>query len=100
MAYNVTQSAKDLFFQTVWQAIEPWTNRPDFSRRDGDMIKAEIHRFYDEGWTVTEAKMWLKCTEEVNPMLDEDTALARMRTIRDDVYIRKQREANEHQQTN
>lgn len=35
-----------------------------------------------EGWSMSDVVAFLNCCEEFNPSLDEETALARMATIR------------------
>ena len=41
----------------------------------------QLDRMKDRGFTVEDAYQFMLCTEEVNPDLDEDVALARMSEI-------------------
>ena len=57
-------------------------NLPEIpDQRDRDLIFADIHRLYEQGWSVTDSVSYLKCFEEVNSNLDEDIALLRMALI-------------------
>lgn len=44
-------------------------------------ILDEIDRMKDRGFTVEDASAYVLCIEDVNPELDEDSALSRMNAI-------------------
>ena len=46
-----------------------------------EAVKRQAGFLFDDGYSLEDAIAYLKCTEEVNPNLDEDTALARMHEI-------------------
>lgn len=67
----------------IWNWIGPLPNADDVPH-----IELSMKALYDAGWTYQEARRYLMCTEEVNPDLDEKTALARMDVILEGVSKR------------
>lgn len=66
---------------------------------DLEMIRADAARKLKKGWTVSEIIAYCRNQEEVNPDLDEDTALARMKKAKEAVEARlgkKVAEAKNH----
>lgn len=49
--------------------------------QDHGMVAAGIRQQYSKGWSMIDAVAWNKCLEEVNPHIDEATALACMDRI-------------------
>lgn len=76
------------YSKIVWEWITPDLDRPDVTPYDIEHLEKSIRNFYDKGWTFSEARRFLMCTEEVNPELDEETALARMKIITEAVRTR------------
>ncbi len=58
---------------------------PNVPTEDVKSVKRCLKVLHDEKFTVSEAFQYVYCLEEVNPLLDEDQALARMKKIRDGV---------------
>lgn len=54
---------------------------PDLSQSEREGFHGEVDRMVGAGWTDSEIRRWLKCTEEVSPELDEKRALRKMREI-------------------
>lgn len=48
---------------------------------DHGIVAAGIRQQHSEGWSLDDAIAWNRCLEEVNPLLDEATALERMERI-------------------
>ncbi len=63
-------------FVTVLMKLVPETEerRDEFEREALQLCRA--------GWTMGDAKAYFMCAEELNPSLDEETALRRMDAIR------------------
>jgi hypothetical protein len=55
---------------------------------DKKFMAQDIARKTKDGWTVSEIASYMRSMEEVNPELDEDTALARMKKVKDAVAAR------------
>lgn len=51
-------------------------------------VKQNIVSLCESGWLVSEVARYLNCTEEINPEMDEDKAIARMKSIRNEVTKR------------
>ncbi len=57
-------------------------------RDDSKSVDRMIAYYKKEGWTVNEVATFCRYTEEVNPELDEDSALALMARITETVKAR------------
>lgn len=57
-----------------------------------EMIRADVPRLFEEGFTVDDAVAYLRCLEHVNPELSEKVALERMTAIRARVKERREME--------
>lgn len=55
---------------------------------DADSVKGGIKKHLKAGWTRAEIVAFMRNMEEVNPDMDEDKALKRMKEIRDKVEAR------------
>lgn len=53
--------------------------------RDYAATERGIARLHEDGFTVSQARRYCLCTEEVSPELDEDTALRIMHNIYEEV---------------
>ena len=62
-----------------------------FEGQDRDSVKKHAEDLLDQGWTVNEVVSYLSKTEEVDPSLDEESALASMNSIRKQVAARLQK---------
>lgn len=51
------------------------------TQEDIDLLKLDAKTFLDKGWPKHDVIRFLCATEHVDPLLDEDTALKRMRQI-------------------
>lgn len=60
----------------------------DIEPNDVKSVKQGIAECFFFGFTETNAVRWSRCTEEVNPDLDEDIALSRMKKIREEATTR------------
>lgn len=65
----------DEFIQAVFERL------PSLEPDDKAHITALVSRFFHKGWTLEDAIAYCRCTEEVNPTLDEDIALTRMNVL-------------------
>lgn len=68
--------------------VRAWLPLPLPDERDEWCIDHTAHKCFDEGWTWQEAAHYIRCFEEINPDLDEDTALKEMARIRKNVEYR------------
>lgn len=67
---------------TVDEFVAAVTARaPVIDERDRGMVTDGIRQQHSKGWSVADAVAWNRCLEEVNPDLDEATALTRMARI-------------------
>jgi hypothetical protein len=62
------------------------------TEEDKKSMASDALRKTKEGWTVNEIASYMRSMEEVDPDLDEDTALARMKRVRDAVKARLEAE--------
>jgi hypothetical protein len=53
-----------------------------------ELFRRDAQRRLDQGWTVGEVVRMISYTEEVNPVMSEDEALARMKRLTDAVRAR------------
>ena len=53
----------------------------DVDPADVESLKQSFGHCFDDKFTLTDAVRWMRCTEEVNPELSEERALARMAEI-------------------
>lgn len=60
----------------------------DIELNDVKSVKQGIAECFFFGFTETNAVRWSRCTEEVNPDLDEDIALSRMKKISEEATTR------------
>ena len=51
------------------------------NKEDDEVIKRQAGYLFDDRYSLEDTIAYLNCMEEVNPNLDEDTALARMHEI-------------------
>lgn len=73
------------FVETVYKRLQKWVNgretKIEFNEDFINEIKASIERLEKRWFTIDDAVAYMKCTEELNPSLDEDVALKRMDKI-------------------
>ncbi len=53
----------------------------DINPADVESLKQSFGHCFDDKFTLTDAVRYMRCTEEVNPELSEERALARMAEI-------------------
>ena len=61
------------------------SNFPFLMGEDLKSIKSSVEKLIEEGWKNPEIICFCRLTEEVDPLLDEDTALMEMKLLRDRV---------------
>jgi hypothetical protein len=83
MAKRVVKESDDVV-QQVFDRLD--MTHP--TEEDKKHMASDIMRKTKEGWTVSEIASHMRSMEEVDPDLDEDTALARMKRVRDAVMKR------------
>lgn len=53
----------------------------DLTANDWSQLEATAERLLSDGWSALDVRTYLRCTEELNPELSEQVALARMSQI-------------------
>ena len=71
------------FVDAVMRRIRAIMEATGADMADEPMIRSDVPRLFNKGYTVDDAVALLKNTEEVNPTLPEDFALRRMKIITD-----------------
>jgi hypothetical protein len=64
----------------------------DFSKQDYEDLAKRVEDLYKRGYTKDDAVRYLFVTEELNPDMDEDVALLRMKRISDKYTASDRRE--------
>lgn len=83
----------------VWRLVlffKPETSLDDMTTA---LFNRDIRSKLEEGWKPAEIADHMKNCEEINPELDEDTALARMFRVSDAVKVRLHKEKTLHDQS-
>lgn len=98
--FNITKEDTVFYalmnYRNIFAGVNPHTgvdkhadvDMEPLSANDIGLIKADIDNKFARGWNSYEIFQYLKNMEEIDPALDEDTALSRMKSVCDGVTAR------------